>query len=206
MRSQPLGSHLKTPQTSRLLIGSDGLANGLGPFWPGGRHGNRPRPTPRLNPQNRDVDFFPLLFSPFSLFLLIVSPGFVAPPCPALPGAGLDPDPSSFQRRENLCRRSLGPSGNVSIRSSFSHPPFLFSLLQIFIVQASFQALPSWGLPSGLVQAASPASGWSWPKLSELLSVAATVLGPEQGLGELRKGTRENHQGQKRHEEKKTTM
>lgn len=52
VRSQPPGSHLKTPQTSRLLIGSDGLANGLGPFWPGGRQGNRPRPTPRLNPQN----------------------------------------------------------------------------------------------------------------------------------------------------------
>lgn len=114
---------------------------------------------------------------------MIVSPGFVAPPCPALPGAGLDPDPSSFQRRENLCRRSLGPSGNVSIRSSFSRRPFLFSLLHVFIVQASFQALPSRGLPSGLVQAASPASGRSWPKLSELLSVAATVLAPERAGG-----------------------
>lgn len=41
-RKQRLGGHLRTPPTSCLLIGSDGLANRLWRFWLCGRLGNSP--------------------------------------------------------------------------------------------------------------------------------------------------------------------
>lgn len=72
VRRETPGSHLTTPPTSRLLIGSRITANGVEPFWPLNRHGNRLRSPVLLNRLERVFRFF-LLFSlspvsPFFLF------------------------------------------------------------------------------------------------------------------------------------------
>lgn len=78
VRSRPPGSHLMTPPTPRFLIGSGISANGLGPFWPRGRHGNRPRLAPFRNLfAAMDSSLSTSFLLPFPPFLLNVFKGFV---------------------------------------------------------------------------------------------------------------------------------
>lgn len=86
-------SHLKTPPTSRLLIGSRISANGVGPFWPLNCHGNRPRSAPLLNLLERVIRSFLLFFFPLTVFafLLVFSYSFVVCPFPAVRWCWLRP-------------------------------------------------------------------------------------------------------------------
>lgn len=100
VRRETPSSHLKTPPTSRLFIGSRISANGVGPFWPLNCHGNRPRSAPLLNPLKRVIRSFLLFFSlsPFSPFFWSFLTALLFLHFLPYAGAGLDLDLSSFHK------------------------------------------------------------------------------------------------------------